>query len=306
MQAIARKSLRPPTWARLIGNPPSGELSRIIRLLGLLWKAVVDDLDLHRSVDEFIGHLKGVLKRKNGTINRKIELVKQALRHAKFPVPDVPKLPENNARQGFFEKAEFEAVESKLDQPFRDLARLGYLTGWREGEIRSLRWEWIDRKAGELALPDSKNGKPRKIAIDEALAEIIERRWQARRFETLSGGKAISPLVFHVDGDPVLARRLQKAWKKATTDAELPHKLFHDLRRTAVRDMVRAGVSTTVAKKISGHRTDSMFERYNIVATADTLEALRLRRALLEATPAEGNLTPLRPQKADNSRTESA
>jgi len=61
-----------------------------------------------------------------------------------------------------------------------------------------------------------------------------------------------------------------------------------------------------VAKKISGQRTDSMFERYNIVATADTLEALRLRHTHLEATPAEANVSPLRPQKADNSRTETA
>jgi len=167
---------------------------------------------------------------------------------------------------------------------------LGYLSGWRRGEILPLAWEAVDRGAREIRLATSKNSRGRVLPYTEgsALDELIERRWKAREFETPEGATGISAYVFHRQGRPVVD--IRKAWAKACAAAKVPGRLFHDLRRTGIRDMTRAGVPQPVAMAISGHRTISVFLRYDIASEDDKREALLRTEAMRAAQAKAGNV----------------
>jgi integrase len=149
----------------------------------------------------------------------------------------------------------------------------------------------------------SKNGEGRTLALEDELWELIERRWHGREYKTASG-PAIAPLVFHHRGVPI--GDFRKAWASACIEAglfrtivladgaeqKLPIKLFHDLRRTAVRNMIRAGVSQPVAMKISGHRTAAIFRRYDITTEADIRDAMRRTQAHIAAQPVKPTVVP--------------
>jgi integrase len=211
-------------------------------------------------------------------------------------VPYVPSLREDNVRQGFFlEAGEFEAVASHLPEDLADIARFGYLVGWRKSEILGLAWEMVDRQGREIRLLTSKNGWGRVLPIDGKLWDLIEKRYAARQVHLLNGSTELARLVFHVQGKPI--GDFRKAWATACRKAGIPGKLFHDLRRTAVRNMIRAGVPERVAMEISGHRTRAVFDRYNIVSTEDK------RRALLKKTQAHLESLPKAKTFPPNYRT---
>ncbi len=248
-------------------------------------------------------------RKSHATVNREVSVLRRAFNLAKEEerltrVPFFPMFRESNARQGFFEKAEFEAVVSRLPEPVAEVARFAYLSGWRRGEIVPLRWDAVDRAAKEVRLGTSKNGRPRSLPLEGALWELIERRWKAREYRSGQGVAAVSPLVFHQGGKPL--RDFRKSWAKACTDSKVPGKLFHDLRRTAVRNLIRAGVPQSVAMSITGHETDSVFRRYDIVSQDDKLRALQQTQAHLGNTGQESNVRSFpngeHGQKADNSR----
>jgi integrase len=221
-------------------------------------------------------------------VNRETEVLDRALRlaferHKLAAIPRLRHRSERNARQGFFESGEFEAVVAALPEPLKDLARFAFLTGWRRGEIIGLRWANVDRDGGVIRPGDSKNGRGRVLALDGDLRALVERRVKARAL--------VTDLVFHVGGEPIVDFR--KSWASACKAAGVAGRLFHDLGRTAIRNMVRAGVREGVAMAISGHRTRSVFDRYNIVNEADLRDAMK-KTSAYNAQPKRSNVRALK------------
>lgn len=266
------------------------------------WRAVTVT---EQAVDVYIEQ-----RRRDGksdpTINRETQILGQALRMkvdgVQLPAPPtIRHLKEDNVRRDFFEGAEFDTVVAALPAYLQDFTRFAHACGWRKGEVTSLRWRDVDREAREIRLPDSKNGEGRTLGLDDDLHAVIERRWQARVIERPDGTTTIAEYVFHRGGRPIGDCR--KAWATACitaglfklvqgaagTETRKPTKLFHGLRRTGVRDMIRSGVPEHIAMRISGHKTRSMLDRYNIVNTADTRDAMartaQYRKARGEAAP---------------------
>lgn len=144
-----------------------------------------------------------------------------------------------------------------------------------------MRWEDIDGDLVRLPGPNAKNREARSIVAAGELRDVLARRREARSIKTADGA-VIVPWVFHRHGAPV--KEFYKSWKTACKKAGIPSRLFHDLRRTAIRNMVRAGCPERVAMSISGHKTRSVFDRYNIVNEQDLREAMQRVNEYHEAT----------------------
>jgi integrase len=238
------------------------------------WRAI--DVS-SEAVSRYIEELRGE-GYSNSTINHRTQLLTQAFKVAirnkqSSASPFIPRLSEvGSERQGFFETADFEAVASRLPDHLRDFCRFGFLTGWRKGSITSLRWADVGEEVIYLRAKNSKTRKPETMPIEGELQAIIERCRAAAILEDENGGKRFAEYVFHHNGQPI--GDFRKAWATACKKAGCPGMLVHDLRRTASRNMLAAGVPQAVAMKITGHRTDSMFRRYAIVNEEQKREAL--------------------------------
>ncbi len=184
-------------------------------------------------------------------------------------VPYVPRLQIDNVRQGFFEDGDLRAVLAGLPEEVRPLVEFLYLTGWRKGEALSLTWRQVDFKAGIVRLePGSTKNREGRTFPFAALPRLEELLLEQRAYtnEVERATSRIVTHVFHRNGRPIKSIRV--AWANACRRAGVPGLLVHDLRRTAVRNLVRAGVPEPVAMKLTGHLTPSVFKRYAIVDEA--------------------------------------
>jgi integrase len=218
----------------------------------------------------------------NSTINKEIALLRRSFNIAKRSgkisvVPLFPaKLAEKNVRKGFFERDEFLKHRDALPEHLKPVTTFAYWTGCRKGEILGLTWSQVDLRQRVVRLEpgETKNDESRIIPLAGELLEMVRMQKDIR-----DGKWAGCPWVFFRSGKKIVDFR--GAWQKACEGADLtdregkPKKLFHDLRRTGVRNLIRAGVPERVAMAISGHKTRSVFDRYNIVSERDLHDAAR-------------------------------
>lgn len=176
-----------------------------------------------------------------------------------------------NARSGFFSEADIAALLIELPDYLRPVANFGRLTGWRKDEVVGLTWGHIDWEAETIRLrADETKGKVGRVfpfGLAPALRELLRAEWAQRR----------GPFVFQDHGNPI--KTFYKAWKSACKRAGLEGRLFHDLRRTAARELRKAGLTEGEIMKLCGWKTRSMFDRYNIIDEQDLAAAVAKRFA---------------------------
>jgi integrase len=215
------------------------------------------------------------------TIRNELNALRRAFRLAKRAgkmanVPEFPHLAVANIRTGFFEAEDFAAVLAELPEDLRAPIEFAHLTGWRvPSEVLPLTWNRVDFTAGVVRLEPgtTKNDDGRTFPFDalpELAALLRAQRERTTALEHATG--RIVRHVFHRDGEPI--RVFRRAWRSACRRAGLVGMIPHDLRRTAVRNLVRAGVPERVAMQLTGHRPRSVFDRYNIVNERDLKEGV--------------------------------
>jgi integrase len=253
---------------------------------------------LDKHIIPFFGHLKAiqispaeirryVVKRQeegaaNGTINRELTAIVRAfslgvnsgiLRSA----PKIQMLKEDNVRKGFFQREQLDEILKHLRYHNQNPARFGFITGWRKQEILGIRWPQVDFQAGNVRLEpgETKNDKARVFPFIAELRGILE--GQRAKADALKKDGVITPWVFFVEEKGRRKGRkigdFKRNWNSACEAAGIPGRIFHDFRRTAVRNLVRAGIPERVAMQMTGHKTRDVFERYNVVSETDLTEA---------------------------------
>ena len=227
----------------------------------------------------------------NDTVNGSLRLLRRMLNIAyedkkiQF-VPKIRLLKSSAARKGFLAKQQFDVLISFIPANLKPIVTFLYYCGVRLGEAKQIEWSQIDLKAALVRLEEdqTKNSEARTIPLPDVLVKML---------------KGIEPK----DGTVFDTTNFRKAWQKACSAAGLGKLeevegrpdprytglIIHDLRRSAIKNLMKVGVNEKVAMKISGHKTRAVFDRYHIVDSEDVVDAMRRVQTV---TPSTNSLVP--------------
>jgi integrase len=256
---------------------------KLMEHFGQLRAIDVTEADINRFIDKHRGELS------NATINRYLAALRTSYSIANRQnlidsCPHIPSLREDNVRQGFVTQDQYEALRAALPDHLRAVFVVGYHTGARRGELLRIKIADVDFANKEIKIPgrSTKNAKPKTIPIygDMAAALGMQIAWVRSQWPKCSW-------LFVWRGKRLLSLT-QKAWRTATKAAGLPGLIFHDLRRSAVRNMEQAGIPRSVAMAITGHKREDVYRRYDIVNDRDIQAAAsKLEQRMRDHVPAE-------------------
>jgi integrase len=255
-------------------------------------------VEMNRYIDERKRDLtaKGTPTR-NGTINREIGIVIRSFRLAPEEMQRVmrfEKLDETDGiRQGIVSDDTYKLFLRELPAYEKPVWCFSHYTGVRRGQLLKLRREWVDWQEWLVRVPAffegeriTKNGKPHLIPVYDEMREFLRIAWET--------ANPRCPYLFQHNGRAINKHTFRDDFDQTRTQLGLSHVLFHDQRRTAVTNMIRAGIPPKHAMAVSGHKTLSMLERYNIMAEEDVQEvAKRMSARFQEKRKANGRSTDL-------------
>jgi len=237
----------------------------------------------------------------NATINRSLAAMRRMLKIAKrdkkiHDVPFIEFQKEPPARTGFLTLDKFSELIKLLPTHLRPLVTLLYYCGTRIGEALQIEWSQCDLEARLIRLESeqTKTSEARVLPLPSVLVNMLV---------------AIEPKTGRVfDGT-----NLRKEWMNACAACGLGTKIevegkpydpryegltLHDLRRSAVRNLINAGVRERVAMQITGHKTRSVFDRYHIVSPVDVTNAMQaVEAAMLTGNSLDGEKMVKKPSR---------
>lgn len=235
-------------------------------------------IDAYKAARRKAGAARATVNRELSALRRAFNLAERA--NLVSRVPTFTLYRERNRREGFLQPADFEKLRDNLPPRLRPLAEVAYITGWRKSELLSRTWADVDFQHGWLTIgaSETKEGQPRQFPLIPRLRTVLEAQREQRDEVERETGRKVEALFFYYGearngtpaGDPI--RSFRKAWATAAKAAGVEGLVPHDMRRSAVRNLVRAGIPERVAMAYTGHQTRSVFERYNIVSESDLRE----------------------------------
>lgn len=225
-----------------------------------------------------------ILKHILNVARRKGLLVSNPASHV--PIPNA-----QNERDRVLSMDEWATLYACAAPHIQPVLLTAYHLGQRAGELVNLTWDRVDLHRGMITLRavDTKTKMPRQVPmtpeVRSALQGLAKVRSLAHRH------------VFSQEGKPLGYEPLRLGFKKAVKVAGISNLRLHDLRHCAATNLRRAGIDTTTAMQIIGHKSAYMWKRYNTVAEADLLDAANRLQSFLTNTV----LTPASALPADSS-----